>query len=161
MATKRVRSALPGNPGTLRAELTLQVTDGILSEVENRTPRSVRRLHGHRPLIPTVERRSGSGHLSPAQGVRPSGWRCVASQYAVECQSSYERGAARIIPLLASVSSCVTVTCLNGTCGLAPPCVATEGRQAMDSDSPGRSWPSSLLSHSVSAHAMAQEGLSR
>src|SRR5580693_4956103 len=77
MATKRVRSALPGNPGTLRAELTLRVTDGILSEVENRTPRSVRRLHGHRPLIPTVERRSGSGHLSPAQGVRPSGWRSV------------------------------------------------------------------------------------
>src|ERR1700758_320494 len=34
-------------------------------------------------------------------------------------------------------------------CGLAPPCVATEGRQAMDSDSPGRSRPFSLLSHSV------------
>src|SRR6266849_9791021 len=25
-------------------------------------------------------------------------------------------------------------------CGLAPLCVATEGRHAMDSDSPGRSW---------------------
>jgi hypothetical protein len=40
---------------------------------QSKAPRSVRRLHGHRPLIPTVERRSGSGHLSPAQGVRPSG----------------------------------------------------------------------------------------
>ena len=29
------------------------------------TPCSVRRRHGHRPLIPPVERRSGSGHLSP------------------------------------------------------------------------------------------------
>ena len=51
----------------------------MLGSVENGTPRSVRRLHGHRPLIPTVERRSGSGHLSPAQGVRPSGWRSSAA----------------------------------------------------------------------------------
>ena len=69
-------AARPGRSGGVtRAELTLSVPDGILSEVVNRTPRSVRRLHGHRPLIPTVERRSGSGHLSPAQGLRPSGWR--------------------------------------------------------------------------------------
>lgn len=40
----------------------------------DQTPRSVRLLHGHRPLIPPVERRSGSGQVSPAQGVTPSGF---------------------------------------------------------------------------------------
>ena len=58
---KQQRSDTPVSP-----ELTFSFAPGMLSEVENGTPRSVRRLHGHRPLIPPVERRSGSGHLSPA-----------------------------------------------------------------------------------------------
>ena len=47
---------------------------GVFCVRFDQTPRSVRRLHGHRPLIPPVERRSGSGQVSPAQGVTPSGF---------------------------------------------------------------------------------------
>jgi hypothetical protein len=74
-------------------------------------------------------------------------------RYAVECQSSYERGAAgEMKKPLACVSQGVTrmmAADIEPRAGLAPPCVATEGRHAMDSDSPGRSWPFSLLSHAV------------
>src|SRR5580658_4635137 len=133
----------------------------MLSEVENRTPRSVRRLHGHRPLIPTVERRSGSGHLSPAQGVRPSGWRLVnrstpwsAKALTREVRPDYPATVVCFLRVTDCRCACFNSVCFNsGMRGLAPSCVTTEGRHAMDPDSPGRSWPYSLLSHSVPAHA--------
>jgi len=57
------RGAALGSTFNLQIQLRPRACCGRL---KNGTPRSVRRLHGHRPLIPTVERRSGSGHLSPA-----------------------------------------------------------------------------------------------
>src|SRR5271166_2499065 len=49
------------------------------------------------------------------------------SQYAVECQSSYERGASQGFPSSWRVFPQVS----RGECDLAPPCVAT-GREACD-----------------------------
>jgi len=76
------------------------------------------------------------------------------AQYAVECQSSYERGAARDffspgVCFLRCHAESGRGRKARRRRGLTPPCVAMEGRQAMDSDSPGRSRPFSLLSHSV------------